>query len=57
MKRYVALLVVLLVAGLVARRVLGRSHSSEKLVTVSGEPIRDDALLTDVGDSITPGNE
>ncbi len=57
MKRFVALLVVLLVAGLVARRVLGRSRSSEELVTVSGEPIRDDALLTDVGDSITPGNE
>ncbi len=58
MKRLAALLVLLLAAGLIARFVLGRSRSSEEqLVTVSGEPIRDDALLTDVGDSITPGKE
>ena len=45
------------VTPLPGRRRRADSNRNETLVTASGEPIRDESLLTDVGPSIRPARE
>lgn len=47
----------LLLGLFAATRVIRRKRANEELTTQSGEPITEEALMTDVDQSITPERE